>query len=77
MAPVEGVEEFVAALEAWSDRVREATLAAAEAGAEELKEAVQANLERSEYPPASEPGTPPAIRSGALRDSVEDRKSVV
>jgi phage gpG-like protein len=69
--PLEGVDEFAAALGAWRARVREATLAGVEVAADELKETIQAALERSEYPPASEPGSPPAIRTGALRDSVQ------
>lgn len=58
------------ALQAWGERVQEATQAAAHEAAEDVREAIQDNLRRSHYPPASEPGEPPAWRTGYLHDSV-------
>lgn len=68
---LEGVEEFNAALVAWANRAAQATEAGLEDAGRYVQQEIQAALERSEYPPASEPGTPPAIRGGGLRDSVE------
>lgn len=61
---------FAAGLRAWAERTVEATHAATEASAEIVREAVQDNLRLSYYPPASEPGDPPAWRTGWLHDSV-------
>jgi phage gpG-like protein len=63
-------EAFTAALRAWGERTVEATQAGVKAGAEIVREAVQANLARSTYPPASQPGDPPAWRTGYLHDHV-------
>lgn len=53
------------------DRVRAATVAGVERCAEEIvKPAIQDNLQRRRYPPASSPGEPPAFRSGHLHDEV-------
>lgn len=67
---LEGVDELRAALTGWGSRMHAATGTGVEAGTQELKQAVQDNLARSEYPPASPPGEPPALRSGYLHDEV-------
>jgi phage gpG-like protein len=69
--PVEGVDAAVAALEALGLRMRAATVAAVDEGADLLADEVRAALGRSEYPPSSQPGTPPARRSGDLQESIE------
>jgi phage gpG-like protein len=68
--PVEGVDDFAAALGALGARMHAASETGADAAADLVKERIQANLDLSHYPPASEPGTPPAYRSGFLRDEV-------
>jgi phage gpG-like protein len=66
-ADVSGLE---AALIATGERIIEATRGAAKDAAEEVRTRIMDNLDLSHYPPASEPGTPPAYRSGFLHDSV-------
>lgn len=58
------------ALEALKARVHAATADGIEQCADLVKEAIQENLARSHYPPASPPGQPPALRSGHLHDEV-------
>lgn len=60
----------VAALERLGTRAQAATEDGVEQGAELVKTAIQDNLARRDYPPASPPGEPPAIRSGFLHDEV-------
>lgn len=67
------VSALTAALQAWADRVRPATEAGVQAAGEVVKEEIQANLSRSHYPPVSDPGSPPAYRSGFLHDEVYTR----
>lgn len=64
------VEGFIAALERWGGRTAQATQAGTEDAIEVVREAIQANLTRSYYPPVSEPGEPPAWRTGYLHDRV-------
>lgn len=64
------VEGFAAALRAWGERTVEATQQAAHDAGEIVREAIQDNLARSTYPPASEPGEPPAWRTGYLHEHV-------
>lgn len=61
------------ALRVWGVRTRKATEAGVKTAGTELKGEIQANLVRLEYPPASPPGEPPALRSGNLRDRVHQR----
>ena len=61
---------FTAAVDALKTRVHAATADGVEQGADLVKEAVQENLARSHYPPASDPGSPPAMRTGFLREEV-------
>lgn len=61
---------FEAALSAMKGRVHTATASGIEQGADVVKEAVQENLGRLRYPPASPPGEPPAMRTGLLHDEV-------
>ena len=63
-------EGLLAALQAWRERVVEATQAAAHDAGEVVRGAIQDNLRTSYYPPSSEPGTPPAWRTGWLHDHV-------
>ncbi len=70
MAATVQVEDFIAALEAWRERTIDATEAATREAGEVVREAIQENLARSYYPPASEPGQPPAWRTGYLHDNV-------
>jgi phage gpG-like protein len=65
--------EFASTLNSLSalvERVRAQVADGVQEGAEVLKEQVQENLSASHYPPVSEPGTPPAYRTGYLHDSV-------
>lgn len=64
-------QETIDALLTLRARVRAATLAGVEHCAEEVvKPAIQDNLQRLYYPPASPPGDPPAYRTGHLHDEV-------
>lgn len=64
-------EATIEAMLALRARVRAATVAGVERCAEEVvKPAIQANLQRAYYPPASPQGDPPAWRTGHLHDSV-------
>jgi phage gpG-like protein len=71
---VRGVDELRAALEQMAVRIQVATPRAVVAGADELKTATRAKLELKSHawgtPTPSAPGEPPAMISGALRDSV-------
>jgi hypothetical protein len=67
------VGQFTAALAAWGQRTRAATEAGVVKAGGELKAVIEGNLDRSHYPPASDPGTPPAYRSGFLHDNVYQR----
>lgn len=67
------VSQFNAALQAWGERTHAATQAGVQKAGGELKTVIESNLARSRYPPASEPGTPPAYRSGFLHDNVYQR----
>lgn len=58
------------ALSALAARVQAATADTVDEAVEVLREQIQENLTASHYPPASEPGTPPAYRSGFLHDNV-------
>lgn len=65
--------EFASTLNSLSalvERVRAGVADGVEQGTEVLKEQIQENLSTSHYPPVSEPGTPPAYRTGYLHDSV-------
>ena len=66
-------EPLADALLAWAARTHKASEAGVRTAGTELKERIQASLVRSEYPPSSPPGEPPALRSGLLRDSVYQR----
>lgn len=70
MAATVQVDDFAAALRAWGERTAEATQTAAHDAGQVVREAIQDNLARSFYPPASEPGEPPAWRTGYLHDHV-------
>lgn len=72
MATVE-VGEFVAGLKAWGERAHAATKTGVQEGGKQLQAVIETSLDRTHYPPVSEPGTPPAYRSGALHDSVLQR----
>lgn len=72
MATVE-VSAFTAALQAWGERTHAATKSGVQDAGTQLKGEIQAVLRQREYPPASPPGTPPAVRSGDLADSVQQR----
>jgi len=61
---------FEAAVDALKGRIHAATAAGVEQGADLVKEAIQENLARLHYPPASPPGEPPAMRTGFLHDEV-------
>lgn len=64
-------EATIAAMNDLRDRVRAATFAGIDRCAQEIvKPAIQDNLQRRHYPPASPPGEPPAYRSGHLHDEV-------
>jgi hypothetical protein len=67
------VSAFNAGLRAWGERAHAATEQGVQKAGSELKAVIQDNLARSHYPPASEPGTPPAYRSGFLHDNVYQR----
>jgi phage gpG-like protein len=64
------IDAFAAGLRAWAERTVEGTQEATQAASEVVREAVQDNLRFSYYPPASEPGEPPAWRTGWLHDNV-------
>lgn len=68
---------FADALRTWAQRTIEATQSGVKAGAEIVREQIQDNLARSYYPPASQPGQPPAWRTGYLHDSVYVRTLAV
>lgn len=70
MAATVDVDGFVAALRAWDERTVEATQAAAHDAGEIVREAIQDNLARRDYPPASPEGEPPAWRTGWLFEHV-------
>ncbi|MEY9937290.1 hypothetical protein [Streptacidiphilus sp. MAP5-3] len=74
MLTVRGVDDLRAALEEMTTRVQRATPQAVEAGAKEMKSAVQAKLELKSHargtPTPAAPGEPPAKIDGRLRDSV-------
>ena len=72
MATVE-VEAFTGALRGWGERAHQATKDGVQEAGSRLKDVIRDALGRSEYPPASDPGTPPARRSGALQDAVFQR----
>lgn len=72
MATVD-IDAFTAALKAWGERTHAATQSGVQDGGTQLQGRIRDALSRSQYPPSSEPGTPPAKRSGALRDSVQAR----
>lgn len=72
MAVVE-VDAFTAGLTAWAERAHAATESGVVDAGKQLQGQIKDALARSEYPPASEPGTPPALRSGALQSSVTQR----
>lgn len=72
MATVEA-GDFTAALRAWGDRAHAATQSGVQDAGAQLKGEIQTVLRQREYPPASPPGTPPAVRTGALADSVQQR----
>jgi phage gpG-like protein len=67
---LDGVNELQGALSEWRARVRAATNAGVDEGASEMRSAIQDNLARSVWPPVSEPGEPPAYRTGELSESV-------
>lgn len=65
--------EYAATLNALSalvDRVQSAAYDTVIEATEVLQEQIQDNLDRMHYPPVSDPGTPPAYRSGFLHDNV-------
>jgi hypothetical protein len=64
---------FIAGLEAWAERAHKATQRGVEDAGAKVKEKIEANLALREYPPAAPVGSPPAMRSGALHDSVQQR----
>lgn len=68
---LEGLEAWNRAVDDWIASAQSATLSGLEEGVEELRSAIQRNLARHEYPPASQPGEPPAMRTGELFGSVE------
>lgn len=70
MAATVQTDGLVAALRAWQERTIEATQQAAHDAGEVVREAIQDNLARTSYPPASEPGEPPAWRTGYLHEHV-------
>ena len=72
MATVE-TAEFTAALQAWGQRAHAATRDGVQEAGTQLKGDIQDALRRREYPPVSPPGEPPAVRTGALADSVQQR----
>lgn len=69
MATVD-VSAWADALRAWGERATEATQQGLADAAETVREAIQDNLARSYYPPASPEGEPPAWRTGWLHDNV-------
>jgi phage gpG-like protein len=79
-ALVEGGDAFHEALAAWASRMGAATEAAVEEAADTLVTTTQGNLShagtyrppsaRPGSPMSSEPGTPPALQSGYLRDRI-------
>lgn len=70
MAATVDTDAWTAGLRAWGERTIEATRTAASDGGEIVREAIQDNLRRSYYPPASPEGEPPAWRTGYLHDHV-------
>jgi hypothetical protein len=70
MAAAGGADATIAALRAWGERTRAATVAAGGDAAKIVKERIQENLGQREYPPAAPIGEPPAKRSGFLQDNV-------
>lgn len=58
------------ALSALANRVQAAMEVAVDEGTEAVKGQIQENLSISYYPPVSDPGTPPAYRTGYLHDEV-------
>lgn len=66
-------EPWAAGLAAWAERTHKATQAGVEDAGAKVREKIQENLDLRRYPPASDPGTPPARRSGNLYDSVQQR----
>ena len=72
---VTGVAELMKALEAMGARVEAATPFAVAAATTLVKEKAQANLARTSHsrgtPTPSAPGQPPAMITGALRDSFD------
>lgn len=70
MAAAGGADATIAALQAWKARIRPATIAAGGEAAEYVRLEIRYNLERSQYPPSSPPGEPPARRSGFLQENV-------
>lgn len=73
MAATVDADPWIAGFRAWGERTIEATRAGAEEAVEVVADAIRDNLNRSYYPPASEPGEPPAWRTGYLHDNVYTR----
>lgn len=64
------ISNTIAAMSDLANRVQAAMADAVDEGTEAVKEQIQENLSRQIYPPVSDPGTPPAYRTGHLHDEV-------
>lgn len=70
MSATVDADALIEAFQAWRERTIEATQASAHDAGEIVREAIQENLARRDYPPASPEGEPPAWRTGWLHEHV-------